>query len=952
MVTGEKMNGISKVILYVFSGVCTFCFLFLIFPGLFSTEKESFDDDNCRKWNRNWSVEDSNGTIGETIQLPTRLDVDQNEYFRITKKLPDVIHNINCLQVRSSQEDVNIYVDGDIRKIYNDEKIRPFGKSSASATLLVPLREKDAGKYITIEAKSGLSSYSGMIQNVYIGSERGLLFRILRLNYWSYIISVLIYLIGLVCIAMYFASKSIHNEKRDLLYIGWMALSLALWLICESDMRQFYFSNVIKPNICAYLMSNICPVPALLYVDFISKGRHRFHYNLLMIGCMVNLVVCTALQLFGIADYNETLFLSHIVIVLSILMMIVFLIIDWRHNYMGELKSTVIGFGGFAVSAAFEVISLYRDRSVTLGRSLSIGILFMILFITAHTLFRLVKEEQERKKELMESTAKSQFLATMSHEIRTPINSVLGMNEMILRESNDEKILNYAENISHAGSLLLSIINDILGFSKINAGKLQIIEVNYHLGSVLNDVYQMIQIKANEKHLDFEVIVDEKLPSQYYGDEIRIKQILINLLSNAIKYTHEGTVKLSIEGSESASGYEDLKISISDTGIGIRKEELSLLFESFKRLDQEKNRGIEGTGLGLAITSGLLQAMGSKLMVESEYEKGSTFSFILHQRIVDKCEIGSLQEFFHEHHIMERNKITSFIAPDARIMVVDDNKMNLLVVSGLLEKLRMKVDLVERGEEAIHLASLNQYDIIFLDHMMPGLDGIETRKRITNQKVIIALTANAISGAKDYYLKEGFDNYLSKPILYEELEEMIRQYLPADKVQYVEEAQGKLVDFNKGLRYCNEDKKTYLDILNTYEREMKKNLESFPAYIEKQETRQYQISVHSIKSTSLTIGAVCLSEKAKKMEAFAKRNDWESILANHDLMVSTAKNVLCVVDEYIRQNRSRDEIKTSHSELTRRLTLVHNALEDFDYDAAQKNLDDVFQYVQDKELLL
>ena len=285
-----------KVILYVFSGVCTFCFLFLIFPGLFSTEKESFDDDNCRKWNRNWSVEDSNGTIGETIQLPTRLDVDQNEYFRITKKLPDVIHNINCLQVRSSQEDVNIYVDGDIRKIYNDEKIRPFGKSSASATLLVPLREKDAGKYITIEAKSGLSSYSGMIQNVYIGSERGLLFRILRLNYWSYIISVLIYLIGLVCIAMYFASKSIHNEKRDLLYIGWMALSLALWLICESDMRQFYFSNVIKPNICAYLMSNICPVPALLYVDFISKGRHRFHYNLLMIGCVNNLFAGLSLQ--------------------------------------------------------------------------------------------------------------------------------------------------------------------------------------------------------------------------------------------------------------------------------------------------------------------------------------------------------------------------------------------------------------------------------------------------------------------------------------------------------------------------------------------------------------------------------------------------------------------------------------------------------------------------------
>ena len=391
--------------------------------------------------------------------------------------------------------------------------------------------------------------------------------------------------------------------------------------------------------------------------------------------------------------------------------------------------------------------------------------------------------------------AKSNFLANMSHEIRTPINAIMGMNEMVLRECRDENIIEYSQNIQSASSNLLSIINDILDFSKIEAGKMEIVEVNYQLSSLLNDVINMIQVKANEKNLKFEININENLPSVLWGDEVRIRQVIVNILSNAVKYTKEGSVYFNVDG-EIKGSILCLKIAIKDTGIGIKEEDKAKLFSHFERLDIEKNRNVEGTGLGLAITYNLVQQMHGKLKVESEYEVGSTFTIYLPQQIENASPIGNFQEKYHSYMKVRKGYHETFQAPNASVLVVDDNSMNLLVVKNFLKKTMVQVTTCQNGEDCLKLMQQNKYHIVFLDHMMPGIDGIETLKRskqmqynTSKDAVMIALTANAIVGVREMYLQEGFDDYLSKPVRGYELEAVLQKYLPKELIiPYHEEA--------------------------------------------------------------------------------------------------------------------------------------------------------------------
>jgi len=386
--------------------------------------------------------------------------------------------------------------------------------------------------------------------------------------------------------------------------------------------------------------------------------------------------------------------------------------------------------------------------------------------------------------------AKSYFLSTMSHDIRTPMNAIIGMNEMILRDSRDNSILMYAENIRAAGNTLLGIINDILDFSKIEAGKMEVINVDYNFVSLLNDIVNMVQRKADEKGLNFQLDVDNNIPICLHGDEIRIKQIIINILSNAVKYTKEGSVVFSINSTKCDDDYVMLHVNVKDTGVGIKKEDLDRLFVAFERIEEKKNRNIEGTGLGMAIAQSFLNMMDSKIQVESEYGKGSTFSFDLKQKVVKWEPLGEFEAAF-KRYLMEREQYqVSFVAPEAKILVVDDNEINLKVFVNLLRETRMQIDTADSGDSAIVLYKRNFYDVIFLDHMMPNKDGIETIKEMKecedtpNQSTpIICLTANAVSGMREMYIKAGFDDYLTKPIDTGRLESMLLNYLSTDLVK-------------------------------------------------------------------------------------------------------------------------------------------------------------------------
>lgn len=388
------------------------------------------------------------------------------------------------------------------------------------------------------------------------------------------------------------------------------------------------------------------------------------------------------------------------------------------------------------------------------------------------------------------SEAKSAFLSNMSHEIRTPINAILGMNEMILREcSQDSPILSYAENIDAAGHTLLALVNDILDFSKIEAGKLEIIPAEYDLSSVLNDLVHMISYRAEEKGLEFSLEVAPEVPKRLWGDDIRLKQIIINLLTNAVKYTKDGSVVFSIDFEKKDEKHVLLTVAVKDTGSGIKKEDMDKLFSKFDRIGEEKNRHIEGTGLGLSITTRLLGMMDSKLEVGSIYGVGSRFYFTLEQEVIDWEPLGNMAEVLVSNTSVVHQYHEQFTAPEAELLVVDDTAMNLVVFKNLLKKTKVRIDAAESGDEALALADKKKYDLVFLDHMMPKKDGIVTLHEMKEQESgmnketpVICFTANAVSGAWDLYKNEGFDDYLTKPIDFVKLEQMVMKYLPSEKI--------------------------------------------------------------------------------------------------------------------------------------------------------------------------
>ena len=464
--------------------------------------------------------------------------------------------------------------------------------------------------------------------------------------------------------------------------------------------------------------------------------------------------------------------------------------------FVSWIKDVMIAeMGADETSNVFSVIAVILFAITVILILFTISIL--LIFSYGHSAAESAILRKEKAYAEKANAAKSDFLANMSHEIRTPINAVLGMNELILRESispNEESLTNiakYSADIESAGNNLLSIINDILDFSKIEAGKLVIIDDKYKLGPVLDDIYNMIFFRAQEKNLKFEIKVDDSLPEELIGDAVRVRQVVVNILNNAVKYTNEGGVKFFVEKAETkapAVGETiNLVFRVSDTGIGIKEEDLEKMFDKFERVDLTKNSTVEGTGLGLAITRNLLDLMGGDIHVESKYGQGSVFTVTIPQEVASAEPVGNSRDRFEKFLENKENLQETFHAPDAHILVVDDTVMNLRVVTGLLKKTEIQIDTAASGMEAMEKAETIPYDIILMDQRMPGMDGTVAMDLIkaqeggaNNNTPFICLTADAVSGAKEKYLSQGFTDYLTKPINRKELEDMLKKYLLKD----------------------------------------------------------------------------------------------------------------------------------------------------------------------------
>lgn len=540
---------------------------------------------------------------------------------------------------------------------------------------------------------------------------------------------------------------------------------------------------------------------------------------------------------------------------------------------------------------SFIIIGYHEWRSVVTGITnihrivLWVFGLLMVLFCVfiLYTFANQVAAEESsalreaRDEALRANQAKSDFLANMSHEIRTPLNAILGMNEMIMREAGGN-LKKYAFNVKSAGETLLSIINDILDFSKIESGKMEIVPVSYALSSVLNDLYNMVSYKAGQKGLEFKMNVDATIPDALYGDEVRLRQVVVNILNNAVKYTPKGSVTFTVKATEQTEHSLYLEFIVQDTGIGIREEDKEKLFGKFQRLDLEKNRNIEGTGLGLAITVRLTEMMAGTISMDSVYGEGSTFTVRLPQLVEKEDPIGDFNVRIEAALQDEKGYQESFTAPTAHILVVDDNDMNLMVVKSLLEKTRINIHTACSGKECLQLIQDNHYDLIFLDHMMPEMDGLETlaraQKLITSQckdTPFVALTANAVAGVKEMFLRKGFHDYLSKPVDGKTLEAMVAKYLPPEKIipssgTATNAAANEQIDLETAMNYCGNDEDMQKKFLTMFVSRREAVSAQLDNDLAAQNIADYTTHVHALKSTALSIGGVKLSECAKALE--------------------------------------------------------------------------------------
>lgn len=622
---------------------------------------------------------------------------------------------------------------------------------------------------------------------------------------------------------------------------------------------------------------------------------------------------------------------------------------------------------------------------------------------------------------------KSDFLANMSHEIRTPMNAVIGMAEMALREELPPVARDYIKQIQSSGKALLTIINDILDFSKIESGKMDINMVEYEPMTIINDISNIIMTRIGDKDIELVLDIVPDIPKKLYGDNIRIKQIIVNLANNAVKFTQTGQVLLKLQYEREENDWLKLKVSIKDTGIGIKKKDLGKLFQSFQQVDSKRNRNIEGTGLGLAISKQLLTLMGGDIGVTSEYEKGSEFTFELPQKIFDDtpsisvAEKGSkiVVDLMHNPYICEQLKkdterlgaeyivVTSkeelqelcgqqkemilfmeqkdltvgaeeflkdhlevtgiilvgfnktveypienllvmkkplyiknlamilnhekfvdeseegkekefaFIAPSARILIVDDNAINLTVAEGLLKPLQLRIDTVTSGKEAIRMISIYRYDLIFMDHMMPDMDGVETTRIIRrfheeyDDVPIIALTANAVSGTKEMFLREGMNDFVAKPIELQVINSKIRNWLPQEKIQKVEMSESEQeeesskeelpviqdLDTSYAMRLLGSED-LYWKVLKDYYHVIRKKAELIKKLEQEEDWTDYTVEVHALKSASRQIGALELADEAEAMEKAGNSLDAALIHERTDGMLEKYLSYEVVLAEY------------------------------------------------------
>ena len=627
------------------------------------------------------------------------------------------------------------------------------------------------------------------------------------------------------------------------------------------------------------------------------------------------------------------------------------------------LKANYLMVGLFTLFIVYQLIiqgewqsSFVRDSSIaTTIRIFSVYLVqfLLIMLIKRQQKIRMMVEQKAQEAEAA-AQAKEDFLANMSHEIRTPMNAIAGMVELALsNESLPEQEKEYLYNIRSAGDELMSIIENILDVTKIRSEMLEIAEEEYEITSLVHDVVNTIQVMLGEKQVVLLVDMNPGIPSRLRGDDVRIKQVMMNLLSNAAKYTEKGTIHLEVDFMpvNGKNKEIELKVSVTDTGIGIAQEQLKELFTKFKQADSSRNRANGGSGLGLVISKKLIDLMRGTILAKSVLGKGSEFSFTVIQEVIDArpCIETDPQMVLQQsvkqeergatrvHSRKKEERHTTFTAPDAKVLLVDDNKVNLKVAEGLLRPYMMHIEMADSGKMAIDMVRNCEYDLIFMDHMMPEMDGVETTKIIRGLEderfrtmPIVALSANAVRGARELFLEAGMNDFVPKPIEMRVMDRALRKWLPDKKIisnkgvigeVYTEEnysdRSGSLswkmagIDVSVGMHYSGDDENLYREVLSDYMDTIEEKANTIEKAVETGDLETYTIEVHALKSSSKSIGAMELSELAKELELNGKSSEWGPIIARTPTLINMYRNLYDVILPYHTKTGQESEEKGS-----------------------------------------
>ncbi|MCR5651663.1 MAG: response regulator [Lachnospiraceae bacterium] len=859
----------------------------------------------------NWTVTSPDGTVF-SAGSSYRNEGYSKGVFTMVSNLPENITDDSYFSFINGG-DVAVYINGQLRKdfIAARDVIVPGG-CVKRFYLRVPLYPSDSGAEVKMMRKT--TTHNGYVyQNTFV-AESGDFFAFLMSSYGlSFMLEAILLLFSVVIVIVSIIMMILYKRQIEMLYGALSILVIAGWLITNSFLYPFIFGHYHVDGVLNYMLCLLMPFSLAFYLDALQHGRYRRIMECLLCMAALNLIIWPILHFTRVFSFSKALIYIDLFLGIELVTVAGILINDTVKGKIKEYGYTAIGYAGFLVCGLVEITTLTFLPSLNNDIPMLFGLAFMLTLSVVQQIRDLRKVHEERQRAVDLSEAKTRFLASMSHEIRTPINAILGMNEMILRENSDPVIGEYAGSVKSSGQMLLMLVNDVLDFSKIEAGKMEITNAPFRFSSLLPNIMPMLRERAVEKNLTLQTVILNEVPDGQISDEFRIRQILINLMNNAIKYTDSGSVTLILGGQYTGEDSYMLKMSVKDTGRGIRKEDQEALFEAFSRADIKKNRNIEGTGLGLAIVKSITDSLEGTIRVESNYGEGSEFIVELPVKVTDRTPLKE----DYEQSAKETTPAGAgcdYTAPEASVLAVDDNNSNLRIVKLFLKRAHINPDLCDSGSKAVELCRTKHYDLILLDHMMPDPDGIKTlgiiktdEKSLNRQTPVVVLTANAIAGSREIYTKAGFVDYLTKPIDSSLLEQTVKKYLPDEKIlpadaildntadkpmslrEKLEKVEG--LDYDMALHYSGDDEELLKEVVDIIASECDEKISSLQNHVSSENWEGYQIEAHAIKGLLLSVGLKDLSERARKHEFAVKENNIDFIRSDCDSFFEAYRDV-------------------------------------------------------------